>query len=81
MNVKQGDIAILIKSKNPENLGKILEVCEFFGSTGIYENLWRVKGQTKGSYAPDAWLRPVTGLDDDESTDTITDIDKTKEAV
>jgi len=36
MNVKQGDLAILIKSTRPENVGKICEVLEF---AGHWENL------------------------------------------
>lgn len=83
MNVNKGDMAIVIKSLNRENLGAIVHVGEFLGYLWGDENCWechfdrpRPTKSESGLVSmdikcgiPDAWLRRVSGLDDTESTD------------
>ena len=83
MNVKKGDLAIIIASKSlPEVIGRIVEVEEFLGDG---ENRWGCHCQTPvmidhphlpGRVATnklscrDADLRPVSGLPDEDDVDT-----------
>lgn len=67
MNVKQGDMAILINSANGKAVGKICEVLR-----PIPGGRWQCRFQTpiekvNGEFsaiahAKDEWLRPVSGL-------------------
>lgn len=43
MNVKQGDLAILIKASVAENIGLIVQVGGFTGNHPVYGPLWGVK--------------------------------------
>lgn len=74
MNVKPGDLAIVIKGKST---GKI---CIVESSDGISygEQMWNLRFQAvveaKGGFITnprcrDSWLRPVSGLPDDEVID------------
>jgi hypothetical protein len=82
MNCKPGDLAVLIRSAIPENVGIIVEVVEWMGHVWSNDSItnWRVRPvggprqttigslQQEGA-APDEWLRPVSGLPDTEDTD------------
>lgn len=82
MNVKQGDLAIAIHAGNPGNIGRIFEVIRFVGQrefNGISGPAWLVRavgikattacgGQTSEALAFDAWLRPISGIPDQEET-------------
>lgn len=90
MNVKQGDLAIIVKSM-AGNEGKVCKVLKFSGIRGygdhggmadFVEQSWLcefprpIKFAHKGwipsavANVPDAWLRPISGIPDEESTDT-----------
>lgn len=86
MNCKQGDLAIVIRSIIPENMGKIVKVGEFYGDQprlGL-KDAWRVELPSQATVkhedgglrismkglCPDAWPRPVSGLPDEDTTDT-----------
>lgn len=89
MNVKPGDLAIVIKAHIPENVGKIVRVQKFMRNDELFGPLWQVecesirntvgrktlKPMKRGGrplYAPDDWMRPVSGLPlNDEVTDDI----------
>lgn len=95
MNVKKGDLAIIIKS-SAGNSGKIVEVLEFLGENPIYNDeyfcinrgpCWLVhsdrplnSGEMLTTFPiPDAWLRPVSGLDvGDEDLASLSDPQKEK---
>lgn len=89
MNVKPGDLAIMIKSvSQPELVGLIVNVVEFldqgnnrWGCTvarpvTIRDVFTGLRGSTCRLSIPDAHLRPVSGLPDNDSDDTDTPIDK-----
>jgi hypothetical protein len=88
MNVKQGDLAIQIKSA-AGNSGRIVRVLQFLGAFPFYDgrhwhrdeaDCWLVEYErpiftANGHKAlicptPDAWLRPISGIPEEESTDT-----------
>lgn len=93
MNVKVGDLAIMIKSaRYPQHIGMIVEVVKFLGES---DNLWgchtskplmtrdKFTGEMGGSHKfaiPDANLRPVSGLDDPDSEVTDKPIEELTEA-
>ncbi len=74
MNVKLGDLAIVILPSQPAGIiGKVIRFVGEVGDTSkSYPNCWCVQfprayrtnnGQmTNEPYVPDAWLRPVSGL-------------------
>jgi hypothetical protein len=85
MNVKQGDLAIIIKSL-AGNEGRIVSVVEFLGTDqgfcgfpAVPSPLWMVDSflpiRNVGGWlapsgvVPDAWLRPVSGLPEVEIAD------------
>lgn len=92
MNVKQGDMAIVIKSRMyPETLGLIVEVTKFLGED---DNLWgcvtqrpvRIKDKFTGEWGkthrlaiPDAHLRPISGLPDEDDIDESKPVDHKEE--
>lgn len=84
MNVKQGDMAIIVKAKIPENIGKIVKVLEFAGESHGRSNVWIIAFQRPSKFwqvetgkvgvslqatAPDEWLRPISGLPDADDID------------
>lgn len=92
MNCKPGDIAIITKSANPINLGKIVTVVRGYGVSPTMEGrieygigwahhpglaLWVIRSTSSiisedNKYTfdelpfPDRWLKPVSGLEDDD---------------
>lgn len=88
MNVKPGDMAIVVKSATGKNQGRIVEVISPLGESPWHNGYcwnpgdgfcWLVKFQSEvmalrpGRYlfapVPDAWLRPVSGLEDEQHTE------------
>lgn len=75
MNVKPGDLAIVIKG---ESAGRICIIISFWGDFAG-ESYWRVEhcapvptvtgAMMRTPLCPDSWLRPVSGLPDAEHTD------------
>jgi len=83
MNVKQGDLAIIIKSL-AGNEGRIVSVVKFLGAgqglygfPGVPSPVWIVTSISPirniggwlapSGVVPDAWLRPVSGLKEVET--------------
>lgn len=104
MNVKQGDLAILIKSTTGASVGAICEVVEWRGRREwpdgrVIEHAWNVRFAnpilvfllgTDGKMHPhrqreavvdDSWLKPISGLDDDDSIETEKTLPKEVETV
>lgn len=87
MNVKQGDLAIMIRSKMyPEHVGLIVTVDKFIGGVDalwgcstskpirlrdMFTGIW---GQGFRLAIPDANLKPVSGLPDTDDVDESTPI-------
>lgn len=84
MNVKPGDLAIVVRTISGKHIGAIVTVeksiPEFTFPDGVnYGPLWEVRWSRKFEFfgggfghlawVPDAWLRPVSGLPDTEHTD------------
>jgi hypothetical protein len=83
MNVKPGDIAIIIAT---QNAGSIVEVIEFCGDAFGLKDMWRIRPTNKlktwdgvitGSdgICRDAILRPVSGLPDVDVIETEKEIE------
>lgn len=87
MNVKPGDLAILIKSQ-ADNYGKICKILEQSNVTHLFDGIsyvevnelcWLVEFPdpvklttgciSKITNVRDAWLRPVSGLPDEQHTE------------
>lgn len=87
MNVKTGDIAIVIKSLKGQSIGTIVEVEKAYGDWGGLGFCWVVNSPRPVMTAqpdctnqrmafrylvPDEWLRPVNGLPiEDEVTEDL----------
>ncbi|MEX3914854.1 hypothetical protein AB4Y43_01220 [Paraburkholderia sp. BR10872] len=85
MNVKAGDLAIVIHSENGDGIGMVLKVVSAWGRYPEYGFLWNVETprevrtwsgrMTRFPQIPDAWLKPVSGLPiEDEVTDEIKEL-------
>lgn len=70
MNVKQGDLATIIKSVDGINVGKIVEVLQYEGEHSKFCPIWHIRSKgcdlitEYGAVGPecdcpDAWLRPL----------------------
>ena len=70
MNVKQGDIAIIVKSAMGLNIGRIVEVGDYVGEHSKLGPIWHVRTKGRalvteyGAIGPecdcaDDWLRPL----------------------
>ena len=97
MNVKAGDLAILVKANSMKSVGKICQVERFLGRVAwpdaTWDNVWSItfsrpiETQMLGSdgkmhthysklaCAPDEWLKPISGLSDDEDTIVIKELE------
>ena len=85
MNVKPGDLAIMIKAALPENIGSIVVVIRpgimrEYGPEWICESTNTSRGVSDFGHSlviqkgdefdcPDSWLRPVSGLPDQQHTE------------
>jgi hypothetical protein len=82
MNVKQGDLAITVNTKLPENIGKVVSVVKFLGDIFGVKDVWLVDfnkptNVDAGSgiilsniaHVRDAWLRPISGIPDADHID------------
>lgn len=70
MNVKQGDMALIVKSTDGVNVGKIVEVLRFEGEHSKLGPIWHVRSKgydlitMYGAVGPecdcaDDWLKPL----------------------
>jgi hypothetical protein len=87
MNCKPGDLAFIVDSQFPENLGRVVEVISAYGDFRDEGFCWNVIAKTamKGEgeidgrimylregFIPDVCLRPISGAPvNDEVTDDI----------
>jgi len=85
MNVKKGDLAIVVSSLKSTNTGRVVKVVEFYGDRdtrtwGLLKNMWRVEmvgtpavtvlgDLSKEGIIEDHRLRPISGLKDEEVVD------------
>ena len=82
MNCKPGDLAILISSDIPENIGVVFEIVSLDLECSAYcgEPVWNVTGPretrciggpaSRDGFARDSNLRPISGI---PMTDDVTD--------
>lgn len=78
MNCKLGDIAILVKTKYAGHIVEVVGTFFDFDEFGDFAE-WRIRFQrpTRASdgalhidyVCPDAWLRPISGIPDEETID------------
>ena len=70
MNCKKGDLAVIIKSVDGLNVGRIVEVLDYLGEHSKYGPIWHVRTRGRaliteyGAMGPecdcaDDWLRPI----------------------
>ncbi|MBR8234628.1 hypothetical protein K6W26_23020 [Burkholderia sp. AU42008] len=73
MNVKPGDLAIMVRSEIPENIGRIFEVLSFNdAASDLFGPTWNVRAVRPAKYgdgrmgtegaAQDCCLRPINGV-------------------
>ncbi|HIE4431949.1 TPA: hypothetical protein ACXM9H_002956 [Burkholderia multivorans] len=73
MNCKPGDLAVMVRSEIPENIGRIFEVLSFDHATSVFSGpTWNVRTVRPAKYgdgrmgtegtAQDCCLRPISGV-------------------
>lgn len=86
MNVQQGDLAIIVKSVDGVNIGKIVEVCEFMGNHSKFGPIWHVRSKGNdlvteyGAVGPecdcaDDWLKPLPPDADPAANDSMFELE------
>lgn len=85
MNVKKGDLAIVVEGLLAENTGRVVKIVEFYGDRktqtyGLLKNMWYVEmvgapavtvlgDLSKEGIIEDHRLRPISGLKDEDVVD------------
>lgn len=72
MNVKPGDMAIVIRGNSAGKICKVIRVSDNFVENWLCEFPRKVKttvGFWKLTNVPDTWLRPISGIPDTKHTD------------
>jgi hypothetical protein len=88
MNCKQGDLAYIVDSQFPENLGRVVDVLSGYGVFRDEGFCWNVRAKTalkgegeidgrimylRDGFIPDSCLRPIGGVPiDEEVRDEVT---------
>ena len=84
MNVKRGDMAIVIKAANPENIGLVVSVDEYHWDDIDHHCWWvsvprpvpvgMLRRMATSAICPDDYLRPLTDVPDETIIETIKEI-------
>lgn len=74
MRCKPGDLAVIIRAKHPENVGRLVTVVRLND-----DGLWLVEGKGPGIYCRDENLRPIRDPGDDATDEMVERVGKPQE--